>query len=243
MRNTFRVLLVDDEMSARNALRELLEEHPIVEIVGEADSAKAAIPLFHRYAPDLIFLDVQMPRGDGFSLLPELTPPPAIIFVTAHNRFAVRAFEVNAVDYLMKPVRSDRLSAALRRVFSRHSGQVGPFVQEDQIVLRSDSQIRLLPAQEIACIESAGNYSTVHIINKPSMFIRRGMQQWEEQLPQPPFLRIHRSYIVNLMAIGEMSSDERDGAKLGLKGCDATVQLTRRAYRRLRHAVRDLKIS
>jgi len=243
MRGTLRVLLIDDEMSARKALRELLEEHPIVEIVGEADSAKSAISLFHRHAPDLIFLDVQMPRGDGFSLLPELKPPPAIIFVTAHNRFAVRAFEVNAVDYLMKPVRPDRLDAALRRVFSPQSGQAGPFVQDDRVVLRSDSQIRFLPAPEIACIEAEGNYSRVHIVDKASMFIRRGMQEWEKQLPQPPFLRVHRSLIVNLMAIGEIRSDERDGAKLALKGCEATVQLTRRAYRRLRHAVRDLKKS
>lgn len=241
MRNNYRVLLVDDEDAGRKALRELLEAHHGVEIVGEADSAKAAIPLFQRHSPDLVFLDIQMPREDGFSLLPKLQPPPAVIFVTAHDQFAVRAFEVNAVDYLMKPVRADRLASALKRAFSQRFDQAKPFLQDDRILLRSDSEQRFVPANEIACIEADGNYSRVHITKRPSIFMRRGMAEWESLLPQPPFLRVHRSLIVNLMAVETMTPEQQERVRIGFNGCSASMTVARRAYRRLRHALGTLK--
>src|SRR5690606_19368040 len=120
--------------------------------------------------------------------------------------------------------------------------QTRPFAPDDRIVLRSDSQIRFIPAQEITCIEAEGNYSRVHIVDKVSMFLRRGKLEWDKLLPLPPFLRVHRSLIVNLSAIKEMHPNRHDGAMLVLAGCSASVMLPRRAYRRLRQALRSFEI-
>jgi len=116
MRTVLRALIVDDEAPARELLRALLASHRNVEVVGEANCIAAAASLYTDLRPEIVFLDVQMPNGDGFSLLPKLRPMPAVIFVTAYEKFAVRAFEVNAVDYLLKPFRPERLADALQRI-------------------------------------------------------------------------------------------------------------------------------
>ena len=148
MPTVLRALIIDDEAPARDLLWALLADHPNVKVVGEANCATAAASLYADLRPEVVFLDVHMPNGDGFSLLPKLQPMPAVIFVTAYDRFAVRAFEVNAVDYLLKPIRSDRLADALQRIFHRPRPlQMGPYS-----LRRSNlSPLRLKNAPRLRC--------------------------------------------------------------------------------------------
>jgi two-component system LytT family response regulator len=235
-----RAVIVDDEAPARELLQELLEAHSEVKIVGEANSVGNAALLCASLRPNLIFLDVQMPGGDGFSLLSKLDPLPAVIFVTAYEQYAVRAFEINAVDYLLKPIRADRLSHALQRIILQPRPTHMPQLQEeDRIFLRSDTQLRVVFVTEIAAIEAEENYSRVCLVDGSAVLIRRGMNEWETMLPKEIFLRTHRSLIVNLKAIRKVRMEGRDEVALELSGCAAPRQLGRMAALRLRRALKE----
>ncbi len=239
---TRRTLIVDDESLAREALRELLAAHPEIEIVGEAGSAVEALDLHRRFQPDLLFLDVQMPKKDGFSLLPDLRPVPDIIFTTAYDCFAVKAFEVNAVDFLVKPIRSDRLALSLSKLSHPQHRKVGRFAEDGHVILYSDLEARVVIATEITHIEAEGNYSRVHIANKGAMFVRRSMGEWQEQLPSSVFARVDRSNILNLRAVREMSSLPNYCTQVLFDGSPARLALGLLASRRLRKAIRGIAI-
>ena len=241
MRTVLRALIIDDEAPARDLLWALLADHPNVKVVGEANCATAAASLYADLRPEIVFLDVQMPNGDGFSLLPKLQPMPAVIFVTAYDRFAVRAFEVNAVDYLLKPIRSERLADALQRIVHRPRPlQVGPYSHDDQIFLRSDSKMRLVFVAQITGIEADGNYTRIHLADGSSAFIRRGITEWETLLPKPFFLRADRSLIVHLQAVRKIVI-ETDQVAAEVEGFASPIMLSHRASIRLRRALRELK--
>lgn len=235
-----RTLIVDDEPPAREDLKELLAAHPEIEIVGEAGSAAEALALFRKYQPSLVFLDVQMPKKDGFSLLPDLFPLPAIIFTTAYDCFAVKAFEVNAVDFLVKPIHADRLALALSRLSHPQHRKVGRFAEDGHIILYSDLEARVVIASDITHIQAEGNYSRVHIAKRDSMFIRRTLSEWEEQLPESIFARMDRSNILNLRAVREMSSLPNYCTKVLFDGSPAELELGLFASRRLRKAIRGI---
>lgn len=239
---TRRTLIVDDEAPAREALRELLAAHPGIEIIGEAASAAEALSLHRKFQPDLLFLDVQMPKKDGFSLLPDLRPVPDIIFTTAYDCFAVKAFEVNAVDFLVKPIRPDRLALALSRLSSPQHRKVGRFAEDGHVILYSDLEARVVIATEITHIEAEGNYSRVHIANKGSMFVRRSMGEWQEQLPASVFARLGRSNILNLRAVRETSSLPNYCTQVLFEGSPAPLELGLFASRRLRKAIRGIAL-
>lgn len=236
-----RTLLVDDEILARKALRQSLAAHPEIEVVGEAGSADEALALHQKLRPDLIFLDVQMPKKDAFALLPDLLPMPDIIFVTAFDCFAVKAFEINAVDYLVKPITPDRLALALSRIAKPRKPK--PFANDDSIILRSDMGGRVVLATEIACIEAEGNYSRVHIAHKDSLFIRRTMAEWERLLPAETFRRVNRSTLVNLRAVREIRPLPLHHTAVGFTGLPSRIELGRLASRRLRKALSSLIIA
>lgn len=243
MKTPKRALIVDDEDTAREFLRDLLAAHPEVEVVGEADNVIEAISLFNALRPDLIFLDVQMPKRDGFSMLPELRPVPDVIFVTAYDCFAVKAFEVNAVDFLVKPIHADRLALALARLSRPANRKAKPFAHDDRVFLYSDLEMRVVLASEITHIQAEGNYARVHVANKGSMFIRRKMREWVQLLPANIFLRTDRSHIINIRAVKEMIPQPREHAAIYFTGAEGSTELTRRAARRLRHALREIVIS
>lgn len=192
-----RALMVEDEDDAREYLRGLLKAHPDVEIVGEAENVTEAIGKFKELKPDLIFLDVQMPKRDGFSLLPELRPAPDIIFVTAYDTFAVKAFEVNAVDFLLKPISAERLALALARLDLGAPRKAKRFAHDDRVFLYSDLEVRVVLAASITHIEAEENYSRVHMANHEPMLVRRTMAEWKRLLPRKYFLRVDRSTLVN----------------------------------------------
>lgn len=235
-----RAIIVDDEAPSRELLQELLGPHPNVQVIGEANSVATAAALCTDLRPNLIFLDVQMPDGDGFSLLSKLDPLPAIIFVTAFDAYAVRAFEINAVDYLLKPVRPDRLADALQRIIRQpqptHSEKL---LEDDRIFLRSDSNLRVVFVTDISGVEAQENYSRVHLVDGTATLIRRGMSEWEKVLPPQHFLRTHRSLIVNLQAIKKVVMEARDEISVLLAGFPEPVRLGRRAAMRLRRAMRQ----
>ncbi len=203
--NTRRVLIVDDEPGCRLDLRALLVTLPEIQVVAEADSVSDAIKQFHRFRPDLIFLDVQMPKRDGFSLLPELgTDLPDVVFTTAYETFAVRAFEVNAVDYLVKPIHPERLELALMKLRKPAERKVQPMAKDTPVFLYADHLTRVVAPKEITHIEAARNHTVIHLTtHKPMMMLRR-ISEWERILSKEIFLKLDRSHIINFTAIKDV---------------------------------------
>ena len=243
MQTLLRTLIVDSEAPARELLQDMLATHRNVRVVGEANSAPTALSLYEDLHPNLVFMDVQMPKGDGFSLLPKLQPLPAIIFVTACDQFAVKAFEVDAVDYLLKPVRPERLANALQRVvYSQKPSQAERLSYDDKILLDSDAEMRVVFVAEISGIIAEGNYTRVHLADGSSSFLRRGITQWDSMLPKPFFVRVERSLIIRLQAVRKVVAQARDEVSVEVEGFSAPLPLGRRASFRLRHALRESKV-
>lgn len=201
-----RCLIVDDEAPARHELRQLLSAHPELEIVGEAARIAEALPMCQQLKPDVIFLDIQLRGETGFDLLSHLPEPlPRIIFVTAYDKHAVRAFECNALDYLLKPVHPLRL----RETVSRLQQPATPpprALPEDVVLLKIDSSTRFVPWKEIQCVESEGNYTRVTLVNHSQVLVLKTLKEWEDQAPKELFLRIHRTALIRLQAIEELRS-------------------------------------
>lgn len=215
-----RVVVVDDEPLARARILELLEPHGDVTIVGEAGSGPEAVELIAGTAPDLAFLDVQMPELDGFGVLAALGPdrPPAVVFVTAYDRYALQAFEVHALDYLLKPFDRERFDAALDRVRAmrgrREAGEpdrrLAALLEEvtgrrhlTRIAVRHDGRVRLVRVAEVDWIEAASNYVRLHV-GPQRYLLRETMSALETRLDPEQFVRIHRSTIVNLERVREL---------------------------------------
>jgi two-component system LytT family response regulator len=239
---TLRVLIVDDEEIARQRLRRLLAREDDVEIVGEASDGVHAVDSIRSLAPDLVFLDVQMPEVDGFAVLERLRPhlAPAVVFVTAHDDYALRAFDVHAVDYLRKPFDAMRFKEAFSRARRRVAGveaedrsrkldallaQVAAHSprSRERLMVRADGRLYFVRIDEIDWVEAAGNYVKLHV-GRDTHLMRETMAGIEKMLDPSRFLRIHRSAIVNLDRVREMQpwfSGEytvilRDGTQLRL---------------------------
>jgi two-component system, LytTR family, response regulator len=237
-----RTLLVDDERLARKALCSLLTAHPEITIVAEAATIAEAAAHVASQPIDLIFLDIQMPPDSGFDLFARLppTPVPAIIFVTAHDRYAVRAFEVSSIDYLLKPVLPERLATAIQRVLGRSSAPPfppAPLHPGDVFILRDRQYVRRVAPDEIAAVEADGHYSRVYLATEPPMHVQRGITTWAAQLPAPQFLRIDRSVIVNLSRVRSLDVRSRDVAELKLNAGGNPLMLGRAASARLRASI------
>ncbi len=240
-----RALLVDDERLVRKHLRQLLAAHPSVTIVGEAASVPAAAALAPQLQPDVIFLDVQMPPANGFDLLPLLDPAPAVIFVTAHDEFAVRAFAASAADYLIKPVLPERLALALEHVHrGRPSTHATPQAAtpsnlglDDTLILRDAGRLRRVRVRDTAAFAAEGSYTRVYLAAERPMLVMRRMIEWETLLPAPPFLRLERSLLVNLDRVAGLDVRSRDAGEIILDALGSQpLPLARVALARLRAA-------
>jgi two-component system LytT family response regulator len=239
---TLRVLIIDDEELARQRIRRLLAREEDVEVVGEASDGAQAVESIRSLGPDLVFLDVQMPEVDGFAVLERLrpSPVPAVVFVTAHDDYAVRAFEVHAVDYLRKPFDAARFREAFSRARGRVAGagaeerarrleallaqvETHPPKSRERFMVRSDGRLYFVRIDDIDWVEAAGNYVKLHV-GRDTHLMRETMAGIEKMLDPSRFLRIHRSAIVNLDRVREMQpwfSGEytvilRDGTQLRL---------------------------
>lgn len=229
-----RALLVDDEAPARSELRYLLASQPGVEVVGEAASAAEALDLARALAHDVVFLDVEMPGLTGLEAAPlvrERTGPPAVIFVTAHERYAIDAFAVEAFDYLLKPVDPDRLLRVVERLRERSVENVIP-VEKVPVVAGGGTE--LLDYDQVHYVQADGDYSRVHTYDR-SYLCTASLGELEERLPATRFARIHRSYLVNLSKVASVNRPASDRFRLQLADAERTeLDVARRQSRQLR---------
>ncbi|MES2781146.1 MAG: LytTR family DNA-binding domain-containing protein [Bacteroidota bacterium] len=224
-------LLVDDEKLAREGLKALLKEFPEIEIVGEAANADEALDMIDRLRPQLMFLDIEMPEKTGFDLLEELIETPCVIFTTAYNEFAIKAFEVNALDYLLKPVQLQRLREAIAKV----KKQLTDLTQEkerlklsenDQVFIRDGDKCWFVKLTDIRMIESAGNYAKIFFENNQPL-IHKTLNALDERLSTGIFFRANRQQIINLRYIEKIEPFFNAGFLIYLK--DGTkVEVSRR---------------
>jgi two-component system, LytTR family, response regulator len=218
-----KALIVDDERLARNELRRLLAAHPEIEVAGEAQNIDDARLAVERLQPDLLFLDIQMPGGNGFDLLEQLPASPAVIFTTAYDQFALQAFEANALDYLLKPISPARLAAAVAKVLPR----VRPALAGDQhIFVREGERCWFVPLRNVVLFESEGNYTRLYFGNN-RVLILRSLSHIQERLDSALFFRASRKHIVNLKCIVSLDPWINGGLRLTLTGGHA-VEMSRR---------------
>lgn len=229
-----KALLIDDERLARGELRRLLADAPQIEVVGEASNADEAREQLQKLEPDLLFLDVQMPGETGLEFLETLEPPvPQVIFTTAYDEFAVKAFELNALDYLLKPVDPARLEAALARLKDRSGSSSAPATErpevlspEDKVFVREGDNCWFVEVKRIRLLESEGNYTRVHFDDaQPQLF--RSLNAMESRLDPKSFFRANRRQMVNLQWIEKIEPWFSGGLLVELKG-GAKVELSRR---------------
>jgi len=244
MSASLRVLIVDDARLARSELRTLLAAIPWVECVGEADDVPAAREAILREQPDLVLLDVQMPSGEGFDVLEGLETVPMVVFVTAYDQYAVRAFETNALDYLVKPVDADRLQAALDRGRERLSAPAavaspamasGPRDQlgaDDQVFLRDGERCWFVALGEIRKVVVDGNYARLWFRDQNAV-LARSLSTLEARLSPALFFRANRNTLVNLRRVRAIEPSLSDGYDLTLDD-GSQVEVSRRQARELR---------
>ncbi len=239
-----RTLLIDDERLARSELRRLLAGFGEIEIVGEAANAAEARKQVETLRPELVFLDVQMPGESGIELLETLAAPvPEVIFTTAYDEFAVKAFDLNALDYLLKPVDPTRLAAAIEKLRAKHAarGTAGQadaragrerLAGEDKVFVREGDRCWFVPVKSIRLLESEGNYTRLHFDDaRPQLF--RSLNAMEERLDPKFFFRANRRQIINLAWIERIEPWFSGGLLVHLKG-DAKVELSRRQAQEFR---------
>jgi two-component system LytT family response regulator len=223
-----RVLLIDDERLARAELRRLLSAHPEVEIIGEAVNAADGVQQIAALKPDLIFLDVQMPGGSGFDMLSALEDAPEVIFTTAFDHYALQAFEVNALDYLQKPIQAARMAAALQRCALRHQralAYVAP-TSAKKLFIKDGERCWFVGLQDIRLFESDGNYTRIYFGQQQPLMLR-SLSQLEERLDPQRFFRASRRHIVNLDYIEQVSPNDTGGLDLTLQG-GPEIEISRR---------------
>jgi two-component system LytT family response regulator len=207
-----RVIIIDDERAARDELKRLLENYPDFEIAAEARNADEAKALIQTLLPDLIFLDIQMPVKSGFDLLESLEKVPQVIFVTAFDHYAVKAFEVSALDYLMKPVRDERFEKAIAQIRLKLANRA----KDEQIFVKDRQQYHFITWSKVHLIESMDNYARLYFDDK-NVFLKSSLNQLEKKLNADIFLRINRAQIINLNFVDKISAMANGQVKLKLK--------------------------
>jgi two-component system LytT family response regulator len=246
----FRVILVDDETTARVHLTSRLKSHPKIEIVGEAEDVTSANDLVQTLKPDLIFLDIQMPKKNGFALLPKLenlTPQPAVVFVTAYDEYAIRAFEANALDYLTKPVSPERLAKTILRLSRQPVSETSvphPLAKagerleaEDLVLLREKTLSMVVKVGEIAAIEAHGDYTRILLNEGKNLMMKQTLSLWESQLPTSLFAKVSRSLLVNTQSVAKMVRKNLLSWELQLQGANEPIPLSNLESKRLRAAL------
>ncbi len=229
-----KAIIIDDERLARNELKKLLLEHPEVTIIEEAANATEGIEKIESFNPDLIFLDIQMPGKTGFDLLAELERAPKVIFTTAYDEYAFKAFEVNALDYLLKPIEPKRLSDAIHKVQAElakeqlglQGANKGPLTDMDQVFVKDGERCWFVKLSEVRLFESVGNYAKVFFgTNKP--LVLKSLNALEERLDERIFFRANRKHIINVKWIEKIEPYFNGGLLVELKGGEK-IEVSRR---------------
>lgn len=229
-----KAIIIDDERLARNELKKLLSDFPEIEVIGEAANAEEGIEKIESLMPDLVFLDIQMPGKTGFDMLAQLDKAPHVIFTTAYDEFALKAFEVNALDYLMKPVETKRLADALHKLQIAEEKELaaiagnnrGILHENDQVFVKDGERCWFVKLSEVRLFESVGNYAKVFFgTNKP--LILKSLNALEDRLDDKVFFRANRKHIVNMRMIEKVEPYFNGGLLLDLRGGEK-IEVSRR---------------
>jgi len=241
MNRIWKAVIVDDERLARLKLRTMLEIYPQVTVTGEADTVEAALHLINDHHPDVVFLDVQMPGESGFDLVNRLEHPVKIIFVTAFDEYAIRAFEINALDYLLKPVTQERLSRTIERLIN----SIAPIENanrrlehDDFLFLTIGQNSRFLRVREIKYISAADVYSEIMTVDDQKTLVLKPLNEWEARLPEKYFARIHRSAIINIEYVETVEKLFNHSFQVYLRGVREPLTLSRRYAAKLKEKLR-----
>ena len=229
-----KVIIVDDERLARKELQSLLTKFPNVEVIAECDSVQSALVEIERLKPDLVFLDINMPGKDGFALLEELNFIPEIIFVTAYDEYAIKAFEVNALDYLLKPIQSERLEEAINKFTSPEA--TGNTSQKlglnDQVFVKDGEKCWFVKLANVPMFESEGNYVRVYFENNKPLILK-SLNNLANKLDENVFFRANRKYIINLNWVDTIENWFNGGLMVKLK-TGVKIEISRRQASRLK---------
>jgi two-component system, LytTR family, response regulator len=239
-----RAVIVDDEDLARGIVREYLGAHPEIQVVGECSNGFDAVKTITDLKPDLLFLDIQMPKLNGFEVLDLLEVRPRVIFVTAYESYAIKAFEVNAVDYLLKPFSRDRFERALLRVTGDSPGEMPDGMENlmrtvrslsqplERILVRDGNRVHVIPASMVDHIEAQDDYVTIHSGGKKFLKLER-LSELEAALDPKQFVRIHRSHIVNLERLARLETYAKESRIVVLRD-GTTLPVSRSGYEKLK---------
>jgi two-component system LytT family response regulator len=241
--NKRRVLIVDDEPLARKAMSLALAEFPQIEVIGECADGFEAVKMINQEKPEVVFLDIQMPKLDGFDVLELLDDPPFIVFVTAYNEYALKAFESHALDYILKPVKRERLANTLERVEKRLREDKGQPVTQlleqyqqhntplERILVRDRNRIHILPVVDISFIEAQDDYVALNTKER-SYLKKETLSGLEKRLDSRQFVRIHRSYLINIDYLSKIEPYAKD-SKIAVLKDGKTLPVSRSGYQRL----------
>ena len=242
-----KVIIIDDEPLARSIVREYLEKHPQLEVMQECNDGFEGLKAIQQHQPDLIFLDIQMPKINGFEMLELVEQPPAVIFTTAFDEYAIKAFEAHAVDYLLKPFDQNRFDKAIAKwneqrpaTFEKithdllESASLSPS-QRQRIVVRNGSKIKIIPVHDVLYLEAADDYVKIH--TQEGYFLKnKTMAHFEQSLDGHQFARCHRSYIVNVQQITRIDPYEKDNHVAILRS-GVKVPVSRSGYGKLKEVL------
>lgn len=242
-----KVIIIDDEMLARSIVKEYLQDFPELELVQECHDGFEGIKAIQQHQPDLVFLDIQMPKINGFEMLELIENPPAVIFTTAFEEYAIKAFETHAVDYLLKPFSKERFGKAIqkwqiqnqqeRKITTAdllNSSGLTP-VQQNRVVVKDNGKVKIIPTATIRYLEAADDYVKIHTAE--GVFLKnKTMGYFEETLESQNFIRIHRSYIINVQLITRIDPYEKE-SHLAVLSIGVKLPVSKAGYTRLREVL------
>lgn len=241
-----KAIIIDDESLARGIIKEYLQSYPAIDIMLECENGYEGLKAIQQHGPDLVFLDIQMPKISGFEMLELIEQPPSVIFTTAFDEYAMKAFETHAIDYLLKPFSQERFDKAMEKFIGLRQGGGKPIdallgtaaqspLQNERIVVKSGSKIRIIPVQDIRYIEAADDFVKIH--TQEGAFLKnRTMAHLEKVLDARYFVRCHRSFIVNIQEITRIDPYEKEGHIAVLRSGDK-VPMSKNGYARMREAL------
>ncbi len=243
----YKVIVIDDEPLARSLIIKLLQNYPAFEVVDECPDGFEAFKSISKHNPDLLFLDIQMPRINGFELLEMLEKPPAVIFTTAFDEYALKAFENHAIDYLLKPITKERFDKAIQKcqhqALSSHMEAISHFIEDQvyegyqhRIVVKDKGNIRIIPAEEIYYIEANDDY--IKIVSKEGAFLKKNTLTNIEKILDPNlFVRVHRSYLMPISQLQSIEPYEKN-SHIALLHCGMKISVSQAGMMRLKSLLR-----
>jgi len=230
--------IVDDERLARDGLLKKLEEFSEINVIGEAKNIAEAVDGVNKLKPEILFLDIQLSDGTGFDLLNKIEYTGKVIFVTAYDEYAIRAFEINALDYIVKPISDERLKSAIQRSIENNEAKSDnkneKLKSDDRLMVNIRNSIHFVKINTIVIIEASGDYTKLITDEGKSFLTSRNMYHWEERLPEQIFLRVHRSFIINFEYIEKTQKYSHNTALIYLQGIDEPIKLSRSYYKKIK---------